>query len=329
MFVTFHCEKFTIKIFKGERLSVMFKFTFKHPGMAVILLLSLIIAGCGSGGDNGTNEENGTDGNNAAEETKEIELVYVEWDSEIASTNVIAEVLRQQGYEVKVTPLDNTFMWQSIANGDADAMVAAWLPGTHGDLYEEYKDDLVDLGKNLEGAKIGLVVPSYMNIDSIADLKDSEYADAMNQKITGIEEGSGVVKASQEAVDVYGLDGWEVQTSSSGAMATVLGEAIEDEKPIVVTGWTPHWKFAKYDLKYLEDPEGVFGEEEYIATMVRKGLEEDMPEAYQILDQFNWTASDMESVMLEIQNGTSPEDAAKAWIENNQEKVQEWLEGVE
>ena len=49
-------------------------------------------------------------------------------------------------------------------------MVAAWLPGTHGDLYEQYKDELIDLGPNLEGAKIGLVVPEYMDIDSIEDL---------------------------------------------------------------------------------------------------------------------------------------------------------------
>ncbi|WP_319830099.1 glycine betaine ABC transporter substrate-binding protein [Bacillus solitudinis] len=50
-------------------------------------------------------------------------------------------------------------------------MVAAWLPGTHDAYYQDFKDDLVDLGPNLEGAKIGLVVPSYMDIDSVEDLK--------------------------------------------------------------------------------------------------------------------------------------------------------------
>ncbi|HWJ78070.1 MAG TPA: glycine/betaine ABC transporter, partial [Niallia sp.] len=29
-----------------------------------------------------------------------------------------------------------------------------------------------DLGTNLEGTKLGLVVPSYMDIDSIEDLKE-------------------------------------------------------------------------------------------------------------------------------------------------------------
>ncbi|HLR81437.1 MAG TPA: glycine betaine ABC transporter substrate-binding protein [Bacillota bacterium] len=158
---------------------------------------------------------------------------------------------------------------------------------------------------------------------------DTSYGEEMDFEITGIEPGAGVFKASEKAVEEYDLEGWEVQASSSGAMATALGEAIDNEEPIIVTGWSPHWKFAKYDLKYLEDPKGVFGEEEIIGTMVREGLEEDMPNAYKLLDQFAWTTDDMESVMLDIQDGVSPEDAAASWVEENEDKVAEWTEGVD
>ena len=58
-----------------------------------------------------------------------------------------------------------------LASGEADAMVAAWLPATHAAYYEKYKDDFDDLGPNLEGAKIGLVVPSYVTIDSIEEIR--------------------------------------------------------------------------------------------------------------------------------------------------------------
>src|SRR5699024_1875159 len=93
------------------------------------------------------------------------------------------------------------------------------------------------------------------NSDNAADDSgEVNYGEEMNYTITGIETGAGVFKASEEAVEEYGLDGWEVQASSSGAMATALGEAVENEEPIIVTGWSPHWKFSKYDLKYLEDP---------------------------------------------------------------------------
>jgi len=151
----------------------------------------------------------------------------------------------------------------------------------------------------------------------------------VDYKITGIDAGSGVVGAAQNSVEEYGLDDWEVQTSSGAAMTQKLGDAIEDEEPVIVTGWTPHWKFAEYDLKYLEDPKKVFGEAEEIKTMVREGLKEEKPNLYKILDQFNWETSDMEAVMLEIENGTPEEEAAQNWVDENQDRVDEWTEGTE
>ncbi|WP_245975362.1 glycine betaine ABC transporter substrate-binding protein [Oceanobacillus chungangensis] len=96
----------------------------------------------------------------------------------------------------------------------------------------------------------------------------------------------------------------------------------------IVVGWNPHYMFASYDLKYLEDPQGSFGEEDSIHTMARIGLKEDMPNAYEILDRFNWESEDMETVMLDAQN-ISIEEAAMNWGDENQDKVNEWTEGVE
>lgn len=291
----------------------------KRLGLVAGLFLSFLAAGCGSESDDKGIGSNSSD--------KNIELVYVEWDTEIASTHVMQKVLEDQGFDVTITPVDNAVMWESVANGEADGMVAAWLPNTHGDLYKEYKDQLVDLGSNLKGAKIGLVVPSYMDINSIGEL--DKYGNDLNHTITGIEPGAGVVKAAENAVQKYeNLNNFQVQTSSSGAMATALGEAYKNKEPIVVTGWSPHWKFAKYDLKYLEDPQGIFGSEENIATMVRKGLKEDMPNAYKILDQFSWSTEDIEKVMLDMANGMDPAEAAAKWVEENPDKVAEWTKGV-
>ena len=79
-------------------------------------------------------------------------------------------------------------------------------------------------------------------------------------------------------------------------MAAELDKAIKNEDPIIVTGWTPHWMFAKYDLKYLEDPKGVYGDAEKIETFARKGLKEDQPSAYTVLDQFSWTNDDVPTI---------------------------------
>ena len=291
--------------------------TWKKFGLTAASASVLLLGACGNDSDSAdSGEDNGVSG--------EVNLAYVAWDTEIASTNVIATVLSDYGYDAETTQLDNAIMWESVASGEADAMVAGWLPGTHGEQFEQYGDQLDHLGTNLEGAKIGLVVPSYMDVDSIADLSDEA-----GQSITGIEAGAGVVGAAEQALEDYeNLSDWSVQTSSSGAMTTQLNTAIQNEEDIVITGWSPHWMFQTYDLKYLEDPEGSFGEAETIDTFAREGLAEDMPEAYQILDNFQWSTEDMEAVMLDIQEGTDPEDAARTWVDENPEKVAEWTEGV-
>lgn len=300
----------------------MFKFSWKRLGIAAGLSFTLFAAGCTSGGNETEDDNKGT---SSVDDGQELELAYVEWDTEIASTHVIGKVLEDLGYDISLTPLDNAVMWEAVANGEADAMVAAWLPGTHAAQFEEYGDKMIDLGANLEGASIGLVVPAYMDVNSIEDL-----ADHADKVITGIEPGAGVVAASERALKDYpNLKDWEVQTSSSGAMATSLGQAYENEEEIVVTGWSPHWKFQKYELKYLEDPKGTFGEAEEIHTMARQGLEEDMSEAYKVLDNFNWTPEEMEEVMLAIQDGENPEDAAAAWVKANPDRVKEWTKGIE
>lgn len=256
-----------------------------------------------------------------SDQGKTVRISYVQWDSEIASTNVLALALKDQGYKVEMIPLDNAVNWKTIANGNADVSTSAWLPVTHGEHYDKYKDQLDDLGPNLEGTKLGLVVPSYMSVNSIADL--SEQA---GKKLTGIEPGAGIMTAAESALaDYSNLSSWELTSASTGAMTTALEQAITKKEDIIITGWSPHWMFSKYDLKYLEDPKGSFGAEENINTIARKGLKKENPKLYKIIDQFHWTTKDMEKVMLDMNDGMTPEAAARQWLDANQDKVNQWL----
>lgn len=289
----------------------------KLKNILIILAVSLVLVGglvvCGCT----TTEETG-----GAAEEKEITIGYVTWDSEIASTNVLKQTFEQAGYDVEMVAVDVGPLYQALAKGDVDCTVSAWLPGTHKTYMDEYGDEFVMVGKNLEGAKIGLVVPTYVTIDSIEELNSVK--DKFDSKIIGIEPGAGIMRLTEDAIEEYGLD-YSLISSSSAGMAAELRSAINDEDWIVVTGWTPHWKFARWDLKYLEDPKGVYGGDEYIGTLARTGLETDKPEAYVILTRFYWTPADMESVMLAIEEGASPEDAAKAWVDANQDTVDAWI----
>lgn len=281
----------------------------KTIGLLLIVLLVAALAGCSS--------QNGG---------KTVKLAYVAWDSEIASTYVVKEVLETKlDASVEMLQVDAGPMWAGVADGSADAMVAAWLPSTHASYLEQYGQDIEDLGANLEGTKTGLAVPTYMKINSIEDLKNKETAKGLQNRIVGIEPGAGIMMATEKAIADYGLADIKLLESSSAGMVQELEKAYQNNEPIVVTGWTPHWMFANMDLKYLEDPKGVYGGAEQIHTMVRKGLKEDMPEVYQFLNQFKWSPEEMEQVMVDIQSGKSPEDAAKSWVEEHEDKVNAWI----
>lgn len=153
--------------------------------------------------------------------------------------------------------------------------------------------------------------------------------ESLKYKITGIDPGAGIMEATEKAIVEYGLDDYDLVSGSGAAMTAALKKAYDKEEPIVVTGWTPHWKFSEYDLKYLEDPKGAYGAEEQIRTIGRTGLQADLPEAYQILSQFNWTEADMGEIMIAIQEGEKEAVAAQNWIDANEDKVAEWTAGVD
>ncbi|MFP4244146.1 MAG: glycine betaine ABC transporter substrate-binding protein [Ectothiorhodospira sp.] len=257
-----------------------------------------------------------------AQDKGTIEMPYVEWADAVASTNVMRVVLEEAGYEVKTTSVSAAAMWQSVASGDQDALVAAWLPSTHEDYLSEVKDQVVDLGPNLEGTRIGLMVPDYVEIDSIRELNDN--ADKFNGEIIGIDPGAGIMSTTEDAIDTYDLD-LKLVEGSDATMTGALGDAIRKEEWVVVTGWTPHWKEGRWDLKYLEDPENVYGGEEEIHTVVRKGLKEDMPEAYEILDNFQWSTEQVAELMVMNEEGGDPYENAKRWVEENRDVVEDWM----
>jgi glycine betaine/proline transport system substrate-binding protein len=257
---------------------------------------------------------------NAAET---LSIGYVDgWSDSVATTYVASEVIKQKlGYDVKLQAVATGIMWQGVATGKLDAMLSAWLPVTHGEYWEKNKDKVVNYGPNFKDAKIGLIVPEYVKANSIADLKDDT---TFGKKIVGIDAGSGVMLKTDQAIKDYGLD-YKLQASSGAAMISELTRAEKDHKSIAVTGWVPHWMFAKWKLKFLEDPKGVYGAAETVDSVGSLGLEKKAPEVAAFLKKFQWASKDeIGEVMLAIQDGAKPEAAAKAWVAKHPERVKEW-----
>ncbi|MFJ7934699.1 glycine betaine ABC transporter substrate-binding protein [Sporosarcina sp. NPDC096371] len=158
---------------------------------------------------------------------------------------------------------------------------------------------------------------------------EKSVAESLDYQIIGIDPGANIMSTTEKAIEEYELTGMKVVSGSGATMTAALKRAYDKEQPIVVIGWTPHWKFAEFDLKFLKDPKGLYGGEEQIRTIGRLGLADDLPEAHQILSRFKWTEEDMNEVMKAIYEGEKEQVAAQSWIDANPDKVAEWTAGVE
>lgn len=157
-----------------------------------------------------------------------------------------------------------------------------------------------------------------------SDQADQSVKEKFGGRIIGIDPGAGIMAASENALEAYNLD-YELMEGSGATMTASLQQAIDNNEWVVVTGWAPHWKFARWDLKFLEDPQGIYGEAETINTIVRLGLKEDLPEVYEVCDNFAWDDADIGSAMGIADDLGDDVAAARQWVEENTELVNTWL----
>ncbi len=252
-----------------------------------------------------------------------VKIAYPNWAEGIAMTHLAQAILEEEmGYDVELTQADPGVIYGALASGDQDAFMDAWLPHTHEPYWDKLGDQLDDLGPNFAFGITGLVVPTYVKIDSIPEL--NKIADELDGKITGIGTGAGITRNTNIAIEEYDLD--LVQVNSSGpAMTAALKNAVDSGEPIVVTGWKPHWKFGRYDLKVLDDPKGVYPIDA-CKTIARKGFREEMPEAAQFLMNFNLREADLLALMLQIDDSDDDvSDVARDWMENHEALVDSWI----
>ncbi|MGP6176248.1 glycine betaine ABC transporter substrate-binding protein [Microbacterium sp. A196] len=238
------------------------------------------------------------------------------------------QLLEDQGYAVDIIELDLAQSFLAVANGDADLFFLGWLPKTHSSYFEEHRDDYEILGEWNDPAILTLAVPTYLeDVNSIEDLKGR--ADEFDGTIVGIEAGTGVNRiVMEDVIPDYALDGYTLSESSTAAMLATVEDATSKKEPIVFTAWTPHWMFARYPVKALEDPEGSFGDPDSYTVLSSKtfasGHDEVsawMNEFYLDPDQF----AELDLAITEVESDAEKEKVAATWIEEHQDLVDSWV----
>ncbi len=286
-------------------------------GLLLPVALTVLWTGCDQKKDETSNQP------------KQATLVYIQWDEGIAYTHLAANVLETHlGYEVTLISADLDAAYKAVAETDADAFMESWQPVLHRSFLEKYRDHLMDLGSVIDSTQSGLVVPAYMPVDSIRQLRTDSIKSRLNGTITGIEEGAGIMQTTRKVMSRYELD-YRLVSSSGPAMTAALKRAVMNREWIVVTGWKPHWIFGEWDLKFLkQDPDKKLWREGAIHIVGRKDLMNDKPELARFLSNMNLSEPQLYDLMISIKKRGEEDDIKNItgrWMREHPELIKKWL----
>ena len=278
--------------------------------LAIIIIASLTLAGCAGGGSS------------SEEESKKVTLGFLPaWTDGLSTAYLLDNQLTKMGYEVEMKTLTEAGpLYTGLANGDVDIYPSAWPELTHADYMVEFGDRIEDLGSYYDGAKLTIVVPEYVDINSIAELRGQ--GARFNGTIYGIEPGAGLTKQTQERMlPEYELESeFQLLTSSTAAMLTELDRAIKAERDIVVTLWRPFWANAAFPLKDLADPLGAMGGSESLHFLGTSGFSEKYPEIAEFIAGIELNDADyasLEDIVVNQYGEGREAEAVAAWIQQN------------
>ncbi|MDD2197121.1 MAG: glycine betaine ABC transporter substrate-binding protein [Bacteroidales bacterium] len=275
-----------------------------------IMAVALLFSSCG-GGQKKQND-------------KEVTIAMVNWVECIANAHLCKVVLEEKGYSVDLINADVGPVFTAIAKGDADVFMEVWEPITHKAYLEKFGNQLEKVGVVYEEGVLALVVPEYVTINSIDELNSVK--DKFKGVITGIDPGAGIMGITAKLIDEYGLD-YELVPSSEAGMLASLKRAYDRKEWVVVTGWKPHSKFARHNLKLLEDPKGTMGQTETISIFAQKGWSERRPELAAFFGNVKMNDELWGSLMLAIESKPGKEDeSARKWYHDHKEIIDTWFE---
>ena len=275
------------------------------------------------------------------------------WDGSTANVAVAEYLLKNQlGYSFSDKNVNEFAQFKALSSGDLDATMEVW-PSGHADDYANYianDNGVVDGGRLGVIGQIGWWIPTYMLTDH-PELSSWEGLKQDWQLFQTAESGSqgqildgdpSYVTFDQAIADNLGLNMKVVYSGSEAAELQELDTAYQDQKPILMYFWTPHWAQAKYDLTMMKLPDvtpqctqdaaknpsayACAYPEDDLYKAFSDQLATKAPAAFAFLSAMQWTNDDQNGVAADIHSGMDPQDAAKKWVDANQSTWQAWVD---
>ncbi|MFO0509640.1 MAG: choline ABC transporter permease subunit [Gammaproteobacteria bacterium] len=265
-----------------------------------------------------------------------VRMSDIGWTDVTATTGFASHVLRQLGYEPKVTVLSLPVTFASLRNRDIDVFLGNWMPSQKADRQPYLDDGSIEVVRaNMTEAKYTLAVPAYLYEQGLRDFADiAKFAEPLKRKMYGIETGNDGNRMMIELIeaDRFGLGGFTLVESSEQGMLAQVERSYNAREPIVFFGWQPHPMNKRYDMRYLTGGDDTFGPNfggAIIHTVVRKGYLQECPNVGRFLRNLSFTGA-MENDLMDgiLNRKLAPEESAAVWLRAHPQALAPLLEGV-
>nr|WP_316657139.1 choline ABC transporter substrate-binding protein [uncultured Gellertiella sp.] len=269
-----------------------------------------------------------------AESCRQIRMAEPGWNDLAFTTGVGLTLMKGLGYDAKSSLLGVDVIYLSLKNRDLDVFLGYWDPAMITYAKSFLADGTVEkLATNLVGAKYTFAVPAYAYEAGVHDFADlQKFADRFDHKLYGIEPGSNQLMLDAVADPSLGLKGWDVVESSEQGMLAEVRRHVLSKDFIVFQGWAPHPMNVAFDMKYLTGGDRFYGPNfgaATVSTQVRKGYAAECPNVAALLKNLAFDIDFENKGMGYLMNdGLSPEDAAKKAILDEPQRLEKWLAGV-
>ena len=289
----------------------------------------------------------------AAESTDPIKLTLHDWTGQLVTTNIMAEVLKESGYNVDLVQADYIAQFAGLKTGDLHVAMEMWE--TTG---RDAMDEATATGKVENVGETGMQgieewwYPSYMK-ERCPGLPDWQALNDCAEEFATPETspmgryvGAPVTWGGfdDERVEALGLDYEVIHAGTDAALFAELEAAYQRQDPILLWVYAPHWAPSKYEGEWVEFPEysaecyndpavGVNPDLAYdcgkpsgpIWKVAWAGVKDKWPGAYAKIQNFNLNNDEMGQMITAIDlDGQDLNAVVADWLENNKDRWQAW-----
>ena len=261
---------------------------------------------------------------------KEVTLGWSVWsDTEVLAKLAKKAIKSEMGICLKLdvdTP-ENHF--QKLLNGKIDIMFMAWIPSEQEKYFNAHSQNITKLGVLYSGVQFRFAVPSYIPKDaigSLSDLKKPDIKERLNGMIHVDDLRPNVEESIKKTISEYDLDDYKYIPAVSESVYTSLEHHVRRNHWIVVSAWSPHWIFSKWDLRVLEDPKNTHKNKKLVYAIGHKDINTRLPEIASFFSRMQIPVLELEELMYKAKE-TTFDQAVSEYIEKNPKRIKYWVTG--